>query len=1433
MDSTNEKEESFLTRKKKARKSLDFFKKQRHTTISRGKMHPTILILLVLCGVVVISAEYIPNAPLPVQNVQPYCPGGCAPRTSPIIIPKLPHSYDPSKIPPPGSPGGFDEWPTTAAAAAAAGWTVPSTCVPSIGRLATFNADPTYPMQLRYDSAGYLAGFVFISLNPMNFPFEVRGGYFGAAYSGPLWVADTYFRDPSAVCTNGGATQITKLIFREVTTGRGDFEISTDADELQHYGWFDTYQCIPYMGVHLVWIPKGPPAQAGPSNTNGPVDLTMVFSVDRKHLTGLEFTNQFDALAPPAVADSFPTPDVSKGVWEIDAPRPNKNFISYALHIFIVPFSCPFDVNGAPQCPAGTELVVLSPSQALPSTLDLACFILDTTGATPTPYPYGFPPPLYPGANTVRTPPDPRWRTYDGYLNNEGLNPPPNELPAYWGIPGAYGRKTSALFEDGISIPRNSGLPNPRVLSNTIFAAPQTMTTSKINDMHTYHGMLMTTDLCSSARDNYNNMVITVPACDIWKDPLCTGTQTMVEVSGAQIPGTGLSTSNPRQVSNDATSYLDMSFMYGTSGGLNMYLRTFQDGQLNDLWYEQAIGITTPFGYNPFARAGDIRMNKSPPLAAFHKIWRREHNRKALELKIANPSWSDEELFQNARMWTIAVYQAITIREYTAALLGEPLPPYQGYNVSANPTTVVEFCHAAFRYGHSEINKIFMRMDQNFEQDITSHILMRDVLWSQAEVNRSGIEPILRGMITQQQSAADLSFIDDVRQFYANGPADGLDLPAINVGRGRNVGIGTYNDVRIAYGLVPKTSWDEITPDTTLQAQLESLYGTAPGGIDKLDLYVGALAEPQLPSSSLGETFWPIVRDQLIRLRDGDRYWFENPFPVSPDLNLVWGSDNISAAQSRKLEDVIEENSAMQPGEMGSGIFFLKSRTLEALSAAGAFDQVALADNDLALGFTEETGYKTGAQYNIYWRMDGNNLKNPETTITFMLKGKATGWFGIGFNPDHPGSMKGADLYFCRVFDNNGTAECRDSFALDVGPPRLDGDTGIQGCIDSLYYGVDLSRENADPRYFGGYQDSAETTVWFTRRLSSGGDPCDKDIPYNGLIQLIFAFNPNTDEIKYHGPTRSATQEVNVFSGIYEILEEAKTPVGLLVALGIAGALGVLMCIALIILIALMTDHFRFMAPSFCYCILAGAIVCYSAMFTLLENPVTTASCTVYIWLAGVGFAFMFACLFAKTFRVWRLLSSKSMKAHQISTADLAIWIGLLVLLEIIFLAIWTGVDTPAVKGLQTEYDDTKMSYYCECDDGWWGAYAGIYGAYILAGVFFTILTRNLPPEFNDSKAIGWSMYNLALIWAMAVGLGFGLQQWQAARVAVMAFTIFCALTFTILALFGPTVWRIIQKKDPRTFKTTINMGSSRHSAASSRGSSASTSGPTDSTLDD
>lgn len=1344
-----------------------------------------LLVLVACCGQLALG-EWVPPLENIVRVPMPFCsdgegnPTACSVRASWPIGDFISTYFV------------WNSFPLTRAAAVAAGYTLAGSCTSGVGELATSPNAAFDDITLRYDGAGNLAGLVLAAHNPMSVPFDARNT------TGVLtWYADLYFRDPTTICS---AASSSLVVDRLAFLFQGQIhEYPVDYEEFLTVGWYDTISCIPYMGVHHVWIPKSE------SGLNGPSPLIYLWDLGRGQLIGFEFTNLFFNLAPPFVT-AFYTPPTTGPFWEVDAARNNKLFDSYSVHFYIIPYS---NSNAS-------EVSVFG----LPNTISLQCFTLYEFPTGPTPYPYGFPSPTGPGAETARIPPDDRWRTYDGYLNNLGLSLPATDFPTYFGIPGGYNRLAPAEYEDSTGGIRTTGLPPPRVVSNTLFNRPGKLATNQVNDLHSYWGQMMVMDLCATTRYDYDAVFIDIPRCDPWKDPECTGTVSEPAIRSGAVPNLSV-----RIPTNDQTSYIDASWLYGPSGSHNVHLRTFEGGQLNFVWYPQMLGTSTPYGDNPFQRGGDVRVNKNPGLIAYHLIFRREHNRRAAMLQAANPSWSDEELFQNARLWVIAIIQSIFTREYTAALLGQPLSPYTGYDSQINPTVTSEFCHAAFRYGHSEVNTLFMRFDENFAQHPTGHMLCRDVLWSQQEVQRSGIEPVFRGLISQQQSENDLSFIEDIRNLYALGPYTGEDLPATNVLRGRECGTSTYNNARIALGLAPRTAWYEITDDNETQALLESLYGPAPGGIEILDLYVGGLAEPWEPQSNLGETFWTIFNNQLLAIRAGDRYWYENLDSV-PD-GVVWTQDNITEVYQRKLEDIISDNTNITADELGAGIFFLKSRQLEALIAQGAFDPVTLTSEEInVLGFHEDTSLRAVADfsstaYNIYWRMNGDR-----SLITFMLKARINGWLGMGLDPI-PGTMKGGDLYFTRIWDNativDHAVEVRDSFALDVGPPRLDIDVPDEDCGDSLYYGKGVTdRSEADPYYYGGNYFNGITTIYFTRRRAPG-DSCDKPIPYNDYTTLIFAFNPNTKEMLYHGPTRAANNSINFFSGVYTILPEDETPVALLVILGICAGIGIVLCLILMLMILLKTDHFRFMAPTFCHLILVGAIVAYGSIFTLLQSPVNTASCTVYIWMTGVGFCFMFACLFAKTFRVWKLMNSKSLKAKMVSTTELLIWIGLLVLLEIIFLAIWTGVDMPTAEDKITPYDDQLRAWYCECNDGWWGAYAGIFGAYILVGVIFTVLTRNLPPEFNDSKAIGWSMYNLFLIWVISVGLGFGLEQWQSARVAVMGFSIFTALTFTILALFFPPVWRIIRAKEPKTFKSTMSLGGSSRGRSTGGSSTAAT----------
>ena len=124
--------------------------------------------------------------------------------------------------------------------------------------------------------------------------------------------------------------------------------------------------------------------------------------------------------------------------------------------------------------------------------------------------------------------------------------------------------------------------------------------------------------------------------------------------------------------------------------------------------------------------------------------------------------------------------------------------------------------------------------------------------------------------------------------------AGGQDLFALDVQRGRDVGLPTYNEARVAYGLPAVTSFSQISSDPAIQAQLKSLYGT----VDKVELFAGGLAEDHAKGSSVGPTFQAIIANQFERVRDGDRLWYQNIFTGA----------NLKAIQNTTLADIIARN---------------------------------------------------------------------------------------------------------------------------------------------------------------------------------------------------------------------------------------------------------------------------------------------------------------------------------------------------------------------------------------------------------------------------------------------------------------------------------------------------------------------------------------------
>jgi len=104
------------------------------------------------------------------------------------------------------------------------------------------------------------------------------------------------------------------------------------------------------------------------------------------------------------------------------------------------------------------------------------------------------------------------------------------------------------------------------------------------------------------------------------------------------------------------------------------------------------------------------------------------------------------------------------------------------------------------------------------------------------------------------------------------------DLAALNIMRGRDNGLPDYNTVRRSFRLPTITNWTMINPalfakKPEIFEQLSDLYGE---NLDNIDVYVGGMLESEYDRGRPGPLFRAIIKEQFERIRDADRFWFEN-----------------------------------------------------------------------------------------------------------------------------------------------------------------------------------------------------------------------------------------------------------------------------------------------------------------------------------------------------------------------------------------------------------------------------------------------------------------------------------------------------------------------------------------------------------------------------
>lgn len=514
-------------------------------------------------------------------------------------------------------------------------------------------------------------------------------------------------------------------------------------------------------------------------------------------------------------------------------------------------------------------------------------------------------------------------------------------------------------YADSISEPAGEDRPSAREISNVLSAADPDGTTSE-NHLSSFvfaWGQFLDHDIDLSLEpDNEEDAMsfdIEVPQGDVFFDPFGTGEETIHLTRSAIANDTGTSTDNPAEQVNAITAWIDGSQVYGSHEETTDALREFVGGRL--LITEDGL---LPTDENGGILAGDIRAAENVVLTSMQALFVREHNRLADKISVANPNLSDEEIFQEARAIVIAELQSVTYNEYLPSLLGEgALSDYSGYDSSVDPGIANEFSTAAFRFGHSTLNDEF-RLVGNDGEDIDDPLALADAFFVPELLEETGIDPFLKYAASTLSQEVDLEVVDSLRNFLFGPPgAGGLDLVSLNVQRGRDHGLADYNSTREAYGLERVESFADITSDEDVAANLESLYSD----VNNIDLWVGLLAEDHTENGSLGETASAIIADQFERLRDGDRFYYEN----------TMSDREIREIENTTLADIIEQNTNLN--SLQSNVFLFTP----AITGTVIAESATPIRNDLAEQPTEEgrgRRQRGGAQQGDPQRGGNDNL---------------------------------------------------------------------------------------------------------------------------------------------------------------------------------------------------------------------------------------------------------------------------------------------------------------------------------------------------------------------------------------------------------------------------------------------------------------------------
>jgi hypothetical protein len=449
--------------------------------------------------------------------------------------------------------------------------------------------------------------------------------------------------------------------------------------------------------------------------------------------------------------------------------------------------------------------------------------------------------------------------------------------------------------------------PNPRTVSRELLTRDEFQPATTLNVLAAAWLQFMIRDWFSHGPSPKENpWQLKIEPGDTWHESPMTVLRTRPDPT--RPPGYDA----PPTYANTETHWWDGSQLYGSSKEAQQKVRSGDGGKL----------AVNSDGTVPIDEVALQQPGNWLGLAILHNLFTLEHNSICEHLQTEYPNWSDDELFEHARLINAALLAKIHTVEWTTGILGHPT---MQIGMRANWWGLAtERIHKMFgRIGKSELISgipgsqtnhfgVPYSLTEEFVAVYRMHPLIPDDYRFRYAKNNSSIEdrtfrdiagPAVRDVLssiampdllhsfgTAHPGAIQLHNYPKFLQTYQRPDGIVMDLAATDILRSRELGVPRYNQFRKLLHLKPVTMFEQLTDNPVWAQEIRRVYDNQ---IDRVDLTIGMYAERPPAGFGFSDTAFRIFVLMASRRLNSDRFFTVDYTPeVYSEAGMKWIDDN-------------------------------------------------------------------------------------------------------------------------------------------------------------------------------------------------------------------------------------------------------------------------------------------------------------------------------------------------------------------------------------------------------------------------------------------------------------------------------------------------------------------------------------------------------------